>query len=66
MTKHEVLELRFHVEITDCRAAVCCVHAGTSHYQRLRVIEITLCLCRLNVAGGSFANWEYVPLLSKV
>ena len=59
--KNEVLGLRFNTEIADRGAAACCVHMDTSHYQRLRVIEITFFLCKLNVAWGSFANGEYVP-----
>lgn len=54
--KNEVLGLRFNAEIADRGAAAICVHMDTSHYQRLRVIEITFFLCKLNVASGSFAR----------
>lgn len=61
--KKEVLAPRFHAEIPDRGGAAACGHTDTSHYQRLRVIEITFFLCKLNGAWGSFANCEYVALL---
>lgn len=59
--KNEVLGLRSNAETADRGGAAICVHMDTSHYQRLRVIEITFFLCKLNVASGSFANCECVP-----